>query len=358
MSFRAWPRLFRIGVLQTSALAAFLAVIGTLAATAQGCSSTSEATPADAGPDTAPCVVAPFVDGDDACTAPLAPGSDRKCTFTYEGKKREYLVYAPANFNACAPTAMVVDAHGATETDVQHAGLERFGLWPEGLGSGWRIVADKEGFVVVTPQGIDNVWKDSDVGFLAAVEKQVAATMVVDAKKVYLTGISNGGYITYASACGAGDDVFTGYAPISAFLEGTTCNTSHRAPLIAFHSKTDESVDYASGTAAYAAWIKANHCTGGPATTATYGGPDGDTSALCLASGPGLAPPWTLAPCKSISSVTTCDTYDSCDNGKATFCTVAADKQLIGGHILYVNDTKLSLAAVTWQYFKQFAATP
>jgi hypothetical protein len=48
-----------------------------------------------------------------------------------------------------------------------------------------------------------------------------------------------------------------------------------------------------------------------------------------------------------------------CDGGSAaTFCTVAPDHEhhfdQFGGHVLYFNDTTLSLAAVAWRFFQQF----
>lgn len=329
-----------------------------LSVTLAGCKSESAApVPEAADAADAGCSVPPFAEGDDPCTAPLAPGSDRRCTFEYGGKTREFLLYAPPNFNACAPTAVVVDAHGATENMRQHAGLERFGVWPEGLGSGWRVVADREGFVVVTPQGIDDLWKPAyDVGFLVEVQSRVAAVTKVDPKRVFLTGISNGGFLSYATACSNVPDVFRGFAPISAGLESTLCSTTHRAPLIAFHAPTDTNVPFDDGKRAAALWAATNHCAGGPTRSLTFGGPNTDKREVCLASGPGFTPPWSLTACRAASAVSTCDTWEGCDDGgKVTFCTVEGSAQLVGGHILYVNDTRLSLAAVAWDYFKQSA---
>lgn len=51
---------------------------------------------------------------------------------------------------------------------------------------------------------------------------------------------------------------------------------------------------------------------------------------------------------------TTCVGWDQCDEGvEVMFCTVDAGTQNLGGHILYTNDTGLSLGAVTWQFFKK-----
>ena len=78
-----------------------------------------------------------------------------------------------------------------------------------------------------------------------------------------------------------------------------------------------------------------------------------------LHSGPGATPPWSLVACDPAAPATTCETWDQCDGGvEATYCTVAPDHarhfDTTGGHILYLNDTNLSLAAVAWEYFERF----
>ena len=114
------------------------------------------------------------------------------------------------------------------------------------------------------------------------------------------------------------------------------------------------------GQAAFQLWVKSNHCKNGPKGTLRFGGPQSDTRAVCLAGAPGGAPPWKLVACDPAAPETTCETWDQCDGGvDATFCTVPADKDhhfdTTGGHILYVNATKLSLAAVAWSYLSEVA---
>src|SRR3974390_183501 len=62
---------------------------------------------ADAAP---PCTktVTPSMD----CSAPLAPGDQKYCTLG----TRKYYIYAPKTFDVCKPAALVIDAHGATQT--------------------------------------------------------------------------------------------------------------------------------------------------------------------------------------------------------------------------------------------------
>jgi hypothetical protein len=67
---------------------------------AQACPANMQANAADADP----------------CTAPLRPGEDRLCEFSYEGQTRKFYMYAPPSYNACQPAAMVMDCHGASES--------------------------------------------------------------------------------------------------------------------------------------------------------------------------------------------------------------------------------------------------
>jgi len=66
------------------------------------------------------------------------------------------------------------------------------------------VLADKEGFIVVYPDGIDKKWNDGrdeqyskadDVGYISALIKQLTQTLNIDSARVYATGISNGAHM-------------------------------------------------------------------------------------------------------------------------------------------------------------------
>jgi poly(3-hydroxybutyrate) depolymerase len=299
--------------------------------------------------DAATCV-APSPSTD--CDAPLAPGDQRSCTISIGGAMRTYLLYAPATYDPCRPAALVVDAHGSQESAEVHAGLANFFSWPTlGIGSGFRLVADREGFLVATPQGIGNAWVQSDTAFVTALPAAIAAHTPIDTDRVYLSGISNGGGLTYWTAC-SDASVFHGYAPISGY-DDTACTVSHAAPLIHFHTQTDKLVSYSAGQTAFDSWRDGNHCQAQPVSELRFGGANGDPRSVCLAQGT----PWSLVPCAASAPQTVCERYTGCDHGDAVFCTVPPDNEYdggqLGGHILYFNGTKLSLAAVTWAILTQ-----
>lgn len=320
------------------------------------CSSTNPPTAAplaDAGPPAAACEP-PAAELDD-CDAPLVPGADRACTVEVAGVQRSFLVYAPKTYDPCKPAALVVDAHGASETASEHAGKEPFKDWPGGFGSGFRLVADREGFIVVQPQGVNNVWTSNDTALMRELPSTIGAKTKIDPARVYLSGISNGGQLTYLTGCGD-PGPYTAFAPISGFGP-TSCRQKRPAPLIHFHSPEDKIIPLASGKEAFTAWAEAHNCKDGPKPSVRFGGPSSDARPLCFTSTGGERPTYQLGACAPSAPVTTCEKWTGCDGGtSAFFCTVPPDEvnryATTGGHILYFNATNLSLAAVAWELFE------
>lgn len=324
------------------------------ATSSSGGASSSSSTSSGGGAGGAACK-APAKDTGD-CNAPLAPGADRKCTLMIGGQPREVLLYAPKSWDPCKPVALVVDAHGTSETDAEQAGLVPFLDWPNGLGSGFRLVADQEGFLVVEPQGLQNAWDTTDADFMLAIPAWVKKVADVDPKRTYMSGISNGGALTYWTAC-KDTDTFRAFAPVSGYGV-TSCKVTHPAPLIAFHTPDDKIVPMSDDQASFQAWVATNHCKQGPAPSLRFGGPQSDPGAVCLKEAPKWH--WSLDACDAAAPATTCQTWSGCDGGfEATFCQVPADMvnhyDQTGGHVLYINGTGLSLAAVAWQVWKKAA---
>jgi polyhydroxybutyrate depolymerase len=111
-------------------------------------------------------------------------------------------------------------------------------LFHGGYGSGARILsttqfaakADKADFIVVAPDGIDRHWNDGrgttnttidDVGFVRQLIKTIERRFAIDPKRIYATGISNGGHFTARLGCELSDTlaaIGTAAGPIAAEL--------------------------------------------------------------------------------------------------------------------------------------------
>ena len=78
----------------------------------------------------------------------------------------------------------------------------------------------------------------NDVGFLLKVIADIAARTPVDLRRVYVTGISNGGMMAYAMAAEASDHV-AAISSVSGQVELPTIHPTRAVPTMEFHSVDD-----------------------------------------------------------------------------------------------------------------------
>lgn len=168
-------------------------------------------------------------------------------------RQRAYLLYVPAAAKARGPIPLVVALHGgggkAENADSQ---------------TGWRQVAEREGFALAYPNGESKGWNDGrldtpsvairedvdDVGFLVAVIDDVSKRATLDRSRVYMNGISNGAFMTSRFACERPDLV----AAIG-LVAGTVgpelvagCKPSKRLSVVAFSGTSDPIVPFEGGS--------------------------------------------------------------------------------------------------------------
>lgn len=167
---------------------------------------------------------------------------------------RTYEIHLPGNHAPDSPAAIVIVLHGGGGNA---ANAERM--------SGMSTKADKEGFIAVYPNGTParpngqlltwNAWrccgaaldrKVDDVSFIRAVVDDVARRYPVDRKRIYATGLSNGGMLSYRLGCEAGD-LFAAIAPVAGALNSYDCTTGPKVSVIAFHGTADKHVLFDGG---------------------------------------------------------------------------------------------------------------
>jgi polyhydroxybutyrate depolymerase len=180
--------------------------------------------------------------------AELSPGTHR-VELTHEGQRRSYLVHVPAE--ARGPLPVVVSLHGRGSN-----------AWQQELVTGMSRLADLRGFIVVYPESLDGTWNGGtccsatprdDVDFVRKVLEDVERKACVDARRVYVTGISNGGYMAYRLISEA-PELFAAAAPVAAHLglpEGDApafqkfaVRSAEPVPIIHFHGTADDRVEY------------------------------------------------------------------------------------------------------------------
>jgi len=199
-------------------------------------------------------------------------------TLQINGSDRTYLLHLPTGDRSEGPLPLVLVLHGAQMTSALMAEITGLNTW-----------ADKEGFIVVYPQGLEQHWNTvpqpgapvDDFAFMKALIANIEKTYPVDRSRVFAAGLSNGA--EFAQELGCSDDFrFKAIVAISATLqvEGARhCAPKHTVRMIQFHGTADPIVPYLGGVVAaprkpvvisvaddLVLWQRLNHCAAEPKT--------------------------------------------------------------------------------------------
>lgn len=180
--------------------------------------------------------------------AAVAPGEE-KVTTTSGGVERWYFRHVPPDYDGTEPTPVVLDLHGYSEGAEVHKLHSKLGE-----------LGDTEGFVTITPEGQGPVvrWDtdlDSpDVAFIGDLLDEIEQTLCVDERRVFVTGLSNGAFMTSAVACAYADRVAAA-APVAGVRDIEGCDPARRVPVVVFHGTADEFVSFDGGLGPAAATL-------------------------------------------------------------------------------------------------------
>ena len=166
----------------------------------------------------------------------------------HDGMEREYILYLPANYTGDTPMPLVLNYHGYTSNATQQ-------MWY----GDFRSIADTAGFIVVHPEGSlfngATHWNVGgwtvgstvdDVGFTSALIDTLAAGYNINLERVYATGMSNGGYMSFLLACQLSDKI-AAIASVTGSMTPETyndCNPQHPTPILQMHGTLDFVVPY------------------------------------------------------------------------------------------------------------------
>jgi polyhydroxybutyrate depolymerase len=207
-----------------------------------------------------------------AAAAMLEPG-DTTRTIDVAGVQRSFLIHAPPAYDGATRLPVVFDFHGLGGNSNQQKNLSR-----------WDDVGDAEGFITVYPQGIENSWNaglccsdGDDVTFVRQIISTLASDTCIDTRRIFASGCSNGGGMSYKLACEAAD-VIAAVAPVDFdCVDGAGCgDCAPERPItvVQFRGTNDQLVPYggngpfAGAQANLATWSEINECTGEPAALA------------------------------------------------------------------------------------------
>ena len=112
----------------------------------------------------------------------------------------------------------------------------------------WEAVADTAGFVVAYPQGATgySTWDisgDQDTKWITQIIDQMAKDYKIDTKRVYMSGFSMGGMLSY-HAMGKIADKIAAFAPCSGYLMMGAGKAQRPVPIFHTHGTSDNVVGY------------------------------------------------------------------------------------------------------------------
>jgi poly(hydroxyalkanoate) depolymerase family esterase len=164
------------------------------------------------------------------------------------GTNRDMLVYAPKNIEKNRP--LIIQMHGYNQDAAYQKNAAK-----------WEPVADTGRFVVVFPNGQNKAWDtggDKDLNFIKAIINEMSNKYGIDKKRVYVSGFSMGGMMSYVVANKMSDQI-AAIAPVSG---GGAPSTAKRAmPIMHTHGTTDDVVNYNSTVNTLKNWVPFNKCS-------------------------------------------------------------------------------------------------
>jgi len=164
------------------------------------------------------------------------------------GTERTYKVYVPAGFDSSESWPVVLNLHGFAASGTDQLGV-----------SDMNAVADTAGFLVVYPQGLNREslgdigpgWNAensdelvNDLAFFHVLIDVLYLEFGIDLSRVYATGLSQGGGMTYLLASDLGDRIAAIASVAATMNTGLEYTPSRPIPLLQIHGTADGLVPY------------------------------------------------------------------------------------------------------------------
>jgi len=177
----------------------------------------------------------------------LTPG-DHTRTLTVDGRKRSYLVHVPKTYDPKRPTPVVLIFHGAgtnAKIMVRLCGMNKksdeagfLAVYPNGTGAGFLLTFNSGGL----PERVADRWPD-DVKYVDKLLDDLQTVANVDKKRVYATGLSNGGMMCYRLAAELSQRI-AAVAAVAGTLSVDKPPPKRPVPVLHFHGTADRIVPY------------------------------------------------------------------------------------------------------------------
>ena len=198
-------------------------------------------------------------------------------SITHDGIQRDYILYIPELYDGNTTVPLVLNFHGFGSSASQQMFYGDF-----------RDIADTEGFLLVHPEGTtfigNQFWNVGfpgisstidDVGFTEALIDELATLYAIDLDRVYATGMSNGGFMSFLLACQLSEKIAAVASVTGSMTQDTfdDCNAQRPTPVLQIHGTEDDVVLYNGNTLSIpiadviSYWVDHNNSETTPTTT-------------------------------------------------------------------------------------------
>ena len=198
-------------------------------------------------------------------------------SITHDGIQRDYILYIPEIYDGSSDVPLVLNFHGFGSNATQQMVYGDF-----------RDIADTEGFLLVHPEGTtfigNQFWNVGfpglsstidDVGFTEALIDELAVSYAIDLERVYATGMSNGGFMSFLLACQLSEKIAAVASVTGSMTQDTfdDCNAQRPTPVLQIHGTEDDVVLYNGNTLSIpiadviSYWVDHNNSETTPTTT-------------------------------------------------------------------------------------------
>lgn len=179
------------------------------------------------------------------------PAGDYTFNVTHGGRERSYILHVPKDA-LTNPWPVVINFHGSGSSAAGQQAYSRLDA-----------VADREGFLVVYPNGTGGIadrlltWnagaccgyavrhRVDDVGFVRALIDDLETRAQIDRARIYATGLSNGAMMAYRLAVEA-PDLVAAIAPVAGAI-ALQAEPKRAIPILHIHSVDDTRALYHGG---------------------------------------------------------------------------------------------------------------
>ena len=184
--------------------------------------------------------------------ASLGPG-DHTLALKHDGRERSAIVHVPPRAPEKSQLPVLFNFHGGGGHGANEQGYSSM----DGL-------ADREAFIAVYPNGTGRfdkrllTWNAGtccaysvihnvdDVGFIRALIAELSLKLPIDRRRIYATGLSNGGMMAHRLAAQA-SDLIAAVAPVAGGMVLSTIASSRAVPIMHIHSVDDPRALYTGG---------------------------------------------------------------------------------------------------------------